>query len=100
MSNFNAPEGAQVKPVILVMIQYYWGRGETIAEAWQKVSDVSGRTVASLKRETHLIYSAFDYIVDGDDDHEMTVKTYINDMGSTCYHRDYPPTVIVEFKAK
>lgn len=97
MSRFNAPDGAEVKPVILVMVQYYWGRGETIAEAWKKVSEVSGRTVAKLKRDSHLIYSAFDYITD---DEETTVKTYINDMGSTCYHRDYPPTIIVEHKAK
>lgn len=97
MSKFNAPTGAKVEPVILVMIQYYWARGETIAEAWKKLGEISGRTVASLKRETHLIYSAFDYITD---DEETTVKSYINDMGSTCYHKDYPPSIIVEHKAK
>ena len=95
---FNAPEGTKVVPKILIMVRYYWGSADTIENAWKRVNQESGVSVARMKRESHVIYSCFDYINENDD--ELTVTSYINEMGAICYHRDYPPTVIHQYKKK
>ena len=94
---YNAPAGAQVIPVILILINHYWGKGATIEEAWTNVRKEAGGTVAKLKREPHIIYSGFDYVTV---DKETTVKMYVDGMGAPCYHRDYPPTIIHKHKTK
>lgn len=93
---FNAPEGVKIIPGVLIMVQHYWGRGKTIEAAWRSVQKEKGGTLASLKKETHLVYAVLHYIVEGDE--EKTVRTYVNEMGGVCYHRDYPAHLISEKK--
>jgi len=92
---FNAPDGVTIKVVIIIMVQHYWGRGESITEAWENVKKESGQTLRDLKRGSHLIYSAFDYITD---DEKTTIKSYVDGFGSVNYHRDYPATIIHQQK--
>ena len=36
-NEFNAPEGVKIKPMVLVMINHYWGKAKTIEAAWKNV---------------------------------------------------------------
>jgi len=88
---FNAPDGVKIIPGVLIQVNHYWGRGATIGEAWLKVKEQCGSTVARLKKDRYIVYAIFNYKTDDD---ETTVFTYINEMGNICYHRDYPPHLI------
>ena len=96
---YNAPEGATVTPVVVVVIQYYWGRGTTIDEAWDNVKKVSGVSRAMVRREKsgYLVYSTFDVTYGEDDD--RNVKAHVDGMGSINYQRDYPAVLIESRKA-
>jgi len=68
-------------PKILILRQHYWGKADTIPEAWKQLSKVSGYTVRQLKREPWVMYSVNDY---GD------VPVRVDGMGSICHHERYP----------
>jgi len=92
---FNAPEGVTIIPGVLIMINHYWARGATIGEAWINVRKESCKTVAQMKKGQYLVHAIFNYKTDDD---ETTVFTYVNNMGSLCYHKDYPPHLIDQKK--
>ena len=96
MRNYNAPENVSALPKILIMTAGYWGKGDTITEAWDNVKRETGKTLPALKKAAHLIYSCFDYVVDEGKETEefQTVKARINSHGAICYHCDYPPRII------
>lgn len=99
--NYNSPEGITIVPQVLIMIAHYWAKGKTIAEAWKNLQGYSGLTLRQMKRDSHIIYTVFDYTADDESEkEEKEVCTYINEMGSICYHQDYPPITIVEHKRK
>ena len=98
---YNAPNETTVTMKVLIMIKYYWASGETIAAAWKSLQGFSGLTVREMKRDKHLIYAAFNVKAnDESNDDDLTVNTYVSEMGSICYHKDYPPFLIHEHKIK
>lgn len=72
-------------PKILIIVPNYWGKGETIAEAWQQVKKASYSNLRDLKRGKWAMYSGHD---------TEAVKMHVDDFGSVCHDRDYPLTEI------
>ena len=72
---------------ILIVVPHYWGKGDTIDEAWTEVKKESFKNLRELKRDQHQIYVVWDT-----DD----VKTHVNDMGGLCWPSDHKPIKIHE----
>lgn len=75
------PKVTGVAPKILIMRQHYWGKAETIPEAWKQLSKVSGYTQRQLKKDPWVMYHGTD---------TDQIPFYVNEMGSVCHHADYP----------
>jgi len=51
-------EGVKVK--IMIVVPNYWGKGDSIDEAWKKVREFSHRNLRELKSGPHIIYVVYD----------------------------------------
>jgi len=69
-------EDSEPKLKVLIIVPHYWGRGDTIDEAWQEVKNASYSNLRSLKSGPHKIVVGYDV---GD------AKLYVNEMGALCY---------------
>jgi hypothetical protein len=80
--------GEDIKTKIMVVVPYYWGKGDNIAEAWQNVKKESGKNLRDLRAGNHRIYVAYD---------SDEVKTRMDDYGFNInYPTGYPPHIIEE----
>ena len=71
---------------ILIVVPNYWGKGETINEAWDSVKRFSCDTLRTLKKTYKM------YVVTDTDD----VKSCVNGMGGLVYPEGYEPKLIDE----
>ena len=77
-----------VKLKIMVVVPHYWGKGDTIDEAWKRVKRESCKTVPSMKKGPHTVYVCFDK-TDG------SASTRLDSFGmNISYPQGYPPVII------
>lgn len=77
-----------MKQIVLIVVPHYWGRGDTIDDAWDSVRKASGRNLRDLKSGSHQIYAAFE---------SETGSTSIDPTGlNMVYPQGYPPNLIHE----
>lgn len=89
--SYNAPEGTEIVTGVLILIANYWAKGATINEAWKALTEFSGRGKREIQRGEHIIYTYFDIVAkEPAKDKELTVRTYVNDMGGVTYPSAYP----------
>jgi hypothetical protein len=73
---------------IMIIIPHYWGKGDTITEAWKQVKKESGKTLRSMKSDRHQIYVCWD---------TEDVSTSLDEFGFNITYPDgYPPVKIEE----
>jgi hypothetical protein len=70
---------------ILIIVPHYWGKGDTIDEAWAQVKKSSYKNLRDLKSGPHGIYVVWD---------TDEVKTHVNEMGSIFYPSNHKYTRI------
>jgi len=71
---------------ILIVVPNYWGKGDTINEAWKQLKKVSYKNLRQLKTR----YKMF-VVTDTDD-----VKSHVNELGGVVTPKGFPPTLIDE----
>ena len=70
------------RPKVLIIVPNYWGKGDTITEAWAQVKKVSHTNLRSLKSGPHSIYFGHD---------TDNVKLALDEFGFNInHHQDYP----------
>lgn len=72
---------------IMIMVPNYWGKADTVSEAWSNVKKECGKSLRDLKRGKWRIYVVWD---------TEDVKTHIDDMGGICYPSGHHYTMIDE----
>lgn len=68
----------------IVIIQNYWGRGETPLQAANAARKVAGKRPAKSMPKPRLVYSY---------DPAKTTKCYVDDMGALCWLGEKPSLV-------
>ena len=77
-------EGVETK--VMIIVPHYWGKGNTIDEAWERVKKESGKTLRDLKQGQHMIYVVYD---------KEDARSRLDEFGmNISYPEGYPPTVI------
>ena len=71
---------------VLIIVPNYWGKGDTIAEAWTQLKKASYKNLRQLKTRFKM------YVVIDTDD----VKSCVTDMGGISYPKGYEPKLIDE----
>jgi hypothetical protein len=71
--------------VFMITVPNYWGKGETIKEARQKLREVTGKTIAEHGRWR--VYS-------------VHPTTFLNEMGYIDAPEDHPPMMLAEHDPK
>ena len=66
-------------PKIIIVVPHYWGKGDTITEAWKNVKKESYKNLRELKSGPHAIFLGFD---------TEDAKFQVNNMGSLMYPSD------------
>jgi len=72
---------------VLILVPNYWGKGDTIREAWSQVKKASYKNLRDLKRGRYKIFS----VTDTDE-----VKSRVDDLGGITYPKGYAPKLIDE----
>jgi hypothetical protein len=75
-----------VETKVLIVVPNYWGKGDTIAEAWKQLKKASYKNLRELKTR----YKMF-VVIDTDD-----VKSHVSDMGGVVTPKGFPPHLIEE----
>jgi hypothetical protein len=78
-------EDTTIKLRVLVMVPHYWGKADTLAEAWKNVCRESGKSKTELRRGQYRVYACADR---GD------AKTYVDGYGRMMCPEGIQPTVI------
>lgn len=72
---------------IMIVVPHYWGKGDTISEAWEQLKKESYRNLRDLKSGLWRMYVVWD---------TKEVETHVNEMGAICYPSDHHYTMIEE----
>ncbi len=70
----------------MIVVPNYWGKGDTIDEAWDKVKSFGSRTLRELKSGPHVIYVCYDR-----GEHQSRLDEFGMNIS---YPEGYPPAVI------
>lgn len=76
-------EGVVAK--VLIIVPNYWGKGDTITDAWNNVKKESFKSLRELEAGPHSIYTVFDRP-------DKEAYSQLDEMGfNTSYPEGYPP---------
>lgn len=80
---------SELKARVMIVIPNYWGKGDTITEAWFQVKKECGQHLTSMKASRHRIYVCWD---------TEDVKTRIDEFGFTMIFPEGHPPIKIEEK--